>query len=253
MKALILAAGRGSRLGKLSDNMPKGMLDFAGKPLIKHQIDAYRAEGINEIIIVRGYQKESICFEGIKYIDNDRYATTNMIESIACARNLLDEDVIISYSDVLFSRSCLKQLMNNENSIAITVDPNWKEYWIERYSSSEIDIEELNIVNNKIIRIGQDRDNSVNLDYRYVGINKFTKAGISSFLEIYDKKKKENTAWSSSGKSFEQGYFTDILQEMIDNDIILNANYIKNKWFEIDTESDLIVAREIYSKGRFKF
>ena len=253
MKALILAAGRGSRLGKLSRNLPKGMIDFMGKPLIKHQIDAYKAEGVNDIIIVRGYQKEKINFEGITYIDNDDFAKTNMIESLICARNLLDDDIIISYSDILFSKSCLKQLLNNKHPITITVDPNWKKYWIERYSSLDIDIEELQIADNKIIRIGQKRLDSINLNYRYVGLNKFTKDGINNLLKIYDKKYKENNIWQSSGKVFKQGYFTDILQEMIDNNIILNVNYIKNRWFEIDTENDLITAKKIFNRGQFHF
>ena len=73
MKAIILAAGMGTRLGKYTENLPKCMLNFNGKTLIQHQIDTLRECGITDIIIVKGHVPEKIQIPGVKYYINDDY------------------------------------------------------------------------------------------------------------------------------------------------------------------------------------
>ena len=97
MKAVILAAGQGTRLNKYTKGLPKGMLSFMGKTVIGRQIELYRSCGIDDIIIVRGYERDKIKYEGIKYYDNVRYADTNMVESLMTAEEEFDTDIIIIY------------------------------------------------------------------------------------------------------------------------------------------------------------
>ena len=87
LKAIILAAGKGSRLGTLTDNIPKGMLKLFGKTLIERQIEIYQKCGIDDITIVTGYKSEIIDFSGINYVKNQDFATTNMNESLFCANH----------------------------------------------------------------------------------------------------------------------------------------------------------------------
>ena len=70
MKAIILAAGQGTRLKKYTQDLPKGMLSFMGKTVIERQIEMYRKCGINDIIVVRGFAADKIKYEGIKYYMN---------------------------------------------------------------------------------------------------------------------------------------------------------------------------------------
>ncbi|MBR4530700.1 MAG: NTP transferase domain-containing protein [Lachnospiraceae bacterium] len=106
MKAIILAAGQGTRLKKYTENLPKGMLSFMDRTIIERQIALYRAAGIDRIIIVRGYAADKIAYEGVTYYDNEDYANTNMVISLLAAAPEFDDDVIVSYSDILFVKGC---------------------------------------------------------------------------------------------------------------------------------------------------
>ena len=253
MKAIILAAGKGTRLGKLTLDKPKGMLDFMGKTLLEHQISIYRLAGFTDITIVRGYKKNKINYKDINYIDNDLYDETNMIESLICARDQINDDCVISYSDILFSTNLLNSLIKNQGSVVVTVDSNWKKYWKQRYGNMMEDLEDLQIVNNEVIKIGQAVSDSESLHYRYVGLNKFTLKGMKKMLALYDKKKSLNEKWRSSENDFKNGYMTDILQEMIDQNNVVIPHYTKNEWLEIDTESDYVVAKNLYLNKEFEF
>ena len=122
MKAIILAAGKGTRLGKLTLDKPKGMLDFMGKTLLEHQIAIYRLAGLTDITIIRGYKKNKIDYKDIKYVDNDLYDETNMIESLICARDQINDDCIISFADIILEKGILKNLVKSKNKITLSVD-----------------------------------------------------------------------------------------------------------------------------------
>ena len=129
MKAIVLAAGQGTRLKKYTQNLPKGMLSFAGKTIIERQIEVYKRCGINEIVVVRGFASDKITYSGIKYYTNENYANTNMVESLMAAKAEFNDDVIVSYSDILFEERLLKEMMKNPDDFACAVDDNWKQYW----------------------------------------------------------------------------------------------------------------------------
>ena len=81
-KALIIAAGLGSRLKKHTKNLPKCMLDFGGKTLLQRQLDSYKKCGIKDISIIRGYKKEKINYKGIRYFENTDYKNNNVLNSV---------------------------------------------------------------------------------------------------------------------------------------------------------------------------
>src|SRR5580700_8119749 len=100
MRAVILAAGRGSRMGQFGDDRPKCLIELEGKPLIERQIAALRRGGADEIGVVRGYRAEMINVPGLSYFSNSRWAETNMVLSLAAAATWLRlGPVIVSYAD----------------------------------------------------------------------------------------------------------------------------------------------------------
>ncbi|OFX68077.1 MAG: hypothetical protein A2X12_03190 [Bacteroidetes bacterium GWE2_29_8] len=244
MKAIILAAGRGTRLNKYTEDLPKGMLNFAGKTIIERQIDILRKNNINDIIIVKGYKEEKIKYPNINYYVNNNYATTNMVESLMCAKEEFNDNIIIAYSDVIYSSQLLQKVINSNAEISVAVDNNWKEYWKLRYGTSEYDLESLEIKNNHIIQLGKPLNSSIGLDYRYIGLLKFSNEGMKKVLDIYFSKKENNSDWSQSGKDFKNGYMTDLLDELIQNNQTVSPVIHSGEWLEFDTNEDY----EIYLK-----
>ena len=78
------------------------MLDFGGKTLLQRQLDAYRESGIKDISLIRGYKKEKINYKGINYFENTDYRNNNILNSIFYAEKIINGNIIISYSDILF-------------------------------------------------------------------------------------------------------------------------------------------------------
>ncbi len=123
-KGLILAAGRGSRLGSSSRQLPKCLLEVGRKRLIEHQLEALADAGIGPVVMVLGYCAEEIReVVGIRaeYVSNSRWESTNSLYSFALARDAIDGPVIILNSDVLFSPEILEKLLDAEGD-AIAID-----------------------------------------------------------------------------------------------------------------------------------
>src|SRR5208283_6090137 len=111
MRALILAAGRGSRMGPHTEARPKCLVELEGKPLIVRQIAALRRGGMGEIGVVRGYRAEMIDFPGLSYFANERWDETSMVTSLAAAAPWLRSGpVIVSYADIFFRSELVRGL-----------------------------------------------------------------------------------------------------------------------------------------------
>ena len=113
MKAIILAAGRGSRMKNLTDDQPKCLVEMRGKPLLDWQLTALREAGVDQIAIVTGYKGELLMGRGLVEFHNSRWAETNVVSSLACARDWLQaEPCIVSYSDIFYSAQAVQSLMD---------------------------------------------------------------------------------------------------------------------------------------------
>lgn len=247
MKAIILAAGKGTRMGKYTENLPKGMLNLNGKTLIERQIETLKSAGIYDIAIVTGYKADKINYNGIKYYHNKKFDTTNMIETLMCAKEFLDDDVLICYSDILYTKKVVDMCINNRSDIGVVVDNNWKFLWKLRYNTTDYDLESLTVKEGKIIELGKEVTSSDNLDYRYVGIIKLLLNGIKTFINTY--KNHMGKMWEQSGKSFEQGYMTDILNKIISDGIQVTPIIITSNWLEFDTDKDYEILSDALKNG----
>ena len=142
MKAIILAARRGSRMGNITDDRPKCLVEVRGKLLLDWQITALREAGIQEIAIVTGYRRELLVGRGLVEFNNSRWAETNMVSSLDCARSwLIEAPCVVSYSDIFYDAVAIRSLMNSSALLAVTYDPNWLLLWEKRFGEPLMDAE----------------------------------------------------------------------------------------------------------------
>lgn len=238
MKALILAAGQGTRMGKYTENIPKGMLEFDGKSLIERQLEVFRMFDIDQVIIVTGYRKEMIKLSGVKYFHNPDFANTNMMETLFCARNEFTSDMLVVYSDILFTADLVRSVIKTEGSIVVAVDSAWRKYWEMRYGTTEHDLETLAVKNGRIAELGRPAESSIGIDYRYIGMIKFSKRSWGPVMRLYDDKKLLAEKWEASGREFRQGYMTDLLNELIGRGVDVIPCVTEKQWLEFDTDRD---------------
>ena len=156
MKAIILAAGRGSRMKKLTDESPKCLVKLRGKTLLDWQLDAFANAGISQVAIVTGYKRELLANRGLEEFYNDRWAETNMVSSLTCANAwLMEGPCIVTYSDIFYCSRAVTLLMENLMPLAITYDPNWLALWTRRFCDPLLDAETFSLKpDNTIAEIG---------------------------------------------------------------------------------------------------
>ena len=228
------------------------MLNFAGMPLIARQIEILRKCGIEEIIVIRGHFGSKINFDGVKYVEWSG-PETNMVADLFEAEKYFDDDLIVSYGDVLFDEKTLKRVLECDKDICVTVDDNWKEYWRARFEGNLEDVESLHISRErKITEIGTPDCPVEDCHARYVGLLKFSKKGAEVLRRIYHKNKEEygdkDERWLNS-KSFKRAYMTDILQAIINSGFDVWPVHIFGGWIEFDTKEDYEQATKWFKEG----
>jgi L-glutamine-phosphate cytidylyltransferase len=176
MRALILAAGRGSRMGALGDVRPKCLVELAGRPLLDRQLAALRAGGARDIGIVRGYRKEMLDDPALAYFDNERWSETNMVMSLACAAEWLRAGpVIVSYADIFYRGDLIRGLAGAPGALVISYDRLWRELWTRRFADPLSDAETFRIdAAGTLVEIGGKTANIGDIQGQYMGLLKFT-------------------------------------------------------------------------------
>lgn len=233
MKAIILAAGRGSRMKNLTEERPKCLVELRGKALLDWQLEALRAAGITEIAIVTGYKRELLTNRGLVEFHNPRWAETNMVSSLACAQDWLQaEPCIVSYSDIFYSPVAVKSLMDCHASLAVTYDPNWLELWTQRFGDPLLDAETFRLTTERTLaEIGNQPKSVDEVQGQYMGLLRFTPYGWAEVLRI------------RSGLTSEQCdkmHMTGTLQKVIDaGRVAITAVPYTGEWGEVDSAEDL--------------
>jgi len=129
-RAVVLAASRGTALGRLTADRPKTMVEILGQPLLGHIVSAYNGAGIKRITVVRGYRAEAIDLPSLDYVDNEAYSDTGELVSLARALDADSDDasdLYTSYGDVIFKPYILDSLAEPDDEFVIVVDTDWRE------------------------------------------------------------------------------------------------------------------------------
>ena len=136
VQGLILAAGRGSRLGINTIDKPKCMNTINGKRLIDYQIESMRSAGIEDIIIVTGYMSNQFSNLDCTLIHNELWDKGEMIDSMMKAEAAISKDeIVISYADIFYETQAIKNILDIKENITLLYDVNWKKAWEMRFEN----------------------------------------------------------------------------------------------------------------------
>lgn len=234
MRGIILAAGRGSRMGKMTDEKPKCLIELNGKTLIEHQLNAFKDAGIEDIALVTGYNRELLSKYGSKDFHNPRWESTNMVSSLLCADEwLIRHPCIVSYSDIYYTSEALRLLIKSKFDLGITYDPNWLELWSKRFIDPLVDAETFKINKNTSVvsEIGNKPDSIAQIQGQYMGLLYITP---KSWTQL----KISRTSFSI--KERDSLHMTTLLQRVIEDGLIsLKGIKYEGIWSEYDTINDL--------------
>lgn len=234
MQALILASGVGSRLYPLTKELPKALVRINTKTILDMEICCLLDYGIRDIIITTGYKAEKIKEHilskypniNITLVNNHKYNSTNYIYSLWLAREFLNDDLILFHGDMVFEESVFKKLINSPFPDAV-------------------------LLNNKIIPPQKDfmakvSDNSV----KYIGVRLNNKHAVFC-APVYKLSRSSIQRWVQQIDLFVNAgnvtcYAEDAFNQISD-EIMLRPIYFENEFcMEIDTNEDLIKAREYF-------
>ena len=236
MQLILLASGLGSRLGKYTSKVPKGAVLLNKKPLIMHNLEFYKK--FKKRIAVIGYKKhiikEILIKENFTFVENKKFTSTNMVESMFACHKLINDDVVICYSDIIFNKKIFNNLNTKENIMPINI--NWLELWKKRMRYKEIkdDAEDIKLKKNMLISIGNKIKNKFP-KFQFMGLIKLTKDDYNKLKDFY--------IININNKKID---LTTFLNEAIKNNIIdIKISKTSKYWYEVDTIKDLQVIKTL--------
>lgn len=243
MRALILAAGRGSRLGELTRNKPKCLMTLAGKTLVEWQLNAFSGAGMKDIAIVRGYRGELLDFTKANFFENKEWESTNMVSSLMCAASWMQQDeCIVSYADIVYPKETVLTLAACKDDIAITYNTNWWDTWKIRFENPLDDAETFRVdESGAVTEIGGKTQNKDDIKGQYMGLLKFTRAGWRIIEQYLLSLPKEVVAKLD---------MTSLLNRLIKNGVVIKGIPVDGMWYEVDNEADLNAYAQLIAEGK---
>lgn len=250
MQVMILAAGQGTRLRPLTDEMPKCLVKLLGKSLLQRQVDILNTHGVGDLTVICGYRADKLLEEGYRVVLNKDYLNTNMVATLFSAQRYIsdEKDLIISYGDIIYESKVIEALSLSNAPISVVVDRKWRDCWEMRFENPLVDAETLKIDEKGFIKeIGKKPSSYDDIQAQYIGLVKVRSDYVEKIKTIY---KNMDRMINYDGKDFANMYMTSFIQHFIDIGIEVKAVQIDNGWLEVDSISDLKAYEKLYDCGK---
>jgi choline kinase len=248
VKSIFIAAGIGSRLRPYTDDCPKCMLPLDGRPVLSNNVENLRAHGVDDVSIVVGYMKDRVTVEDARRFENTDYENNNILFSLMYASSIFedaisaDHDLVISYSDIIYSSEIVSQLVSHSEDIVIAVDLDWRSQYEGRTEHPMSEAEKVELDDrDRAIRLGKVVPNESDRRIgEFTGLLKLTPAGARQWLEHFEqtREKLDPLEPFQNAAEFRKAYLTDFLQDLVDNGIDVTCSTFSGGWMEFDTTQD---------------
>lgn len=234
MKVIILAAGRGNRLGKRTKDKPKCMCELCGRTLLDRCLDTLERAGVSrsDIGIVTGYRGNMFQSKGVTYFHNPNWEHTNMFWSLTMAREWLKQGpCIVCYSDIVFAPQAIGELRKTDAPLAVTSYRGCWDLWKLRMENPLEDLETFRTDGEgRLLEIGLKPGSPADVQGQFMGLLRFTP---ESWGWV------EETIKHPLPKTAEKLDMTTLLQGMIQQGYPVQTISTDWLWLECDSEQDI--------------
>jgi len=239
-KGLVLAAGRGSRMGGMTEDHPKCLTQLGGRSLLQWQTNAMKKAGLDKTTIVTGYLSETLEDYGFETIKNPEWSTSNMVVSLLYAKEFINEPTIVSYSDIVFGSKAVSALIESPGDFVLAYDRQWLDLWQQRFDDPLDDAESFIIDDEgKVSDIGGKVDDVRKIMGQYMGLFKITPRGMRWVLELI----------ADNPNLRDKLDMTALINLLIKLGRPIYGVPLDGGWCEVDTPSDLKVAESLWTKS----
>jgi choline kinase len=255
VKALIVAAGRGRRLGPETDEIPKCMVRVGGRPILHRQVEALRAAGADDLVIVRGYLGDRIAApEGLppRFVENPEWARNNILASLMYAEAELTSGsgFLFSYSDIVFAHEHARRVAASPGAVALVIDRRWRDAYEGRQlhpvSEAELAKVEDGPDGPRVTRVGKTLVAADEAAGEFLGLAKFSAEGAAALKAVWhDALEGGLEKPFGNAATLRNAYLSDALNAIAARGVPLVPVFVDGRWREIDTEEDLARAHAL--------
>ena len=239
MKAIILSAGQGSRLGHMVDDRPKCLIDFNGRSLLDRQLDTLEANGVGEAVVVTGFHDELV-EQGIakrtggpsvRTVFNPFYKVADNTGSLFMAREELSGDCLVWNGDTLVSRELMRRVIANDRAgICVTID--------RKDSYDEDDMKVIAAEDGRLRAIGKRIAEGVNAES--IGLLAFRSGGAEHFRDAIERAMR-----TSEGTTI---WYLRVIHHLAQSGEVWTLDIAGEEWGEVDFPPDVEAARELSAR-----
>lgn len=217
------------------------MVEIGGRSIVSYMLEAFRANAVDDIHIIRGYLAERLTVEGATYWENPDFRDNNILHSLFCARPALQGPFLTSYSDIVYGPEVVEKLLASPYDVALVVDRDWRAAYAGREDHPPEQAELTIVDGDRVLEVGKHVTPGQEPLGEFIGLAKFSARGASWLTETFDdiRARLRDDEPFQAADEFARAYLTDILEEMIDRGRTVGAVPIDGGWREIDTVEDL--------------
>ena len=240
MKAIILSAGQGSRLGHLTTDRPKCLIDFGGRTLLDRQLDTLAANGVDEVVVVTGFRDDQVEAAiarraggpSIRTIYNPFYKVADNLGSLYIARHELSGDCLVWNGDTLVSNALMARVVaNRRQGICVTID--------RKPSYDDDDMKVVTDAQGRLHAIGK-RLPMGNVNAESIGLLAFRDGGAEQFSQAIDR-----AIRTAEGTTI---WYLRVIHQIAQKADVWTLDIQGEEWGEVDFPPDVEAARALVER-----
>lgn len=249
MRVIVIGAGRGQRLMPTTADAPKCFAQVEGRRLLDWALAAFAAGGLTDVCFIGGYAIDKVKqdYPHFEFRHNVDWERNNILASLFCAEDLMDEPFICCYSDVLFTPDVVARLAASPHDMALAIDTAWLARYEHRTEHPPDDAEKVTVANGLVKRIHRQMPEDEAYG-EYIGVAKFSAVGAVRLREHYHRCRRAfaGKPWREA-RVFEKAYKILLFQEMIEAGEPMGHVDTPGGYIEVDTQQDFEYARQYWT------